>query len=238
MENSGWINFWVNEREAFVKIMALATDFFANQFARKFGPLKEKTVLDFGCGPGLLADSLKSAAVKITGADINQFFLDEYKRKHPEAELIRLPNEYGSDQHILKKLLADRTFDYIILLSITQYFSDQDDLSRLLRVLKGCLKDGGKIIVADVVPPGHSSVSDGLSLLKHSLRRNHLVEMMFFINYVLSSRYRKHSSKTPLLSFSQDKIEQMATNLGLTCQRVAGMTIHSTRLNFVLASAH
>jgi 2-polyprenyl-3-methyl-5-hydroxy-6-metoxy-1,4-benzoquinol methylase len=234
LEKLGWTKFWANEGEAFVKIMRLATGVFAERFILKFGPLKGKTILDYGCGPGLLADALEGSESTIAGADINAFFLKEYQRKHPHATLIHLkPDEERADKSLSEKFVNDK-FDYIILLSITQYFKDSNALRDTLAILSKFLAHDGKIVLADVVPPNHSAISDGLSLLKYSVRKNYMLEMIMFLRYLFFSAYRTHSSKTPLLQFSKAEIEKICEALGLKCTQESNLTMHKTRVNFIL----
>jgi 2-polyprenyl-3-methyl-5-hydroxy-6-metoxy-1,4-benzoquinol methylase len=229
-----WTKFWANEREAFIKIMTLATGVFAKRFLSKFGPVEGKTILDYGCGPGLLADALQGSKSIISGADINSFFLTEYQRKHPEAILVHLKPDHESIGKSLGNSLHDSKFDYIILLSITQYFKNSDALRETISTLCKFIKPNGRIILADVVPLNHSALSDGLSLLKFSLRKNYMLEMALFLKYLFFSSYRKHAMNSSLLKLSQLQVEVMSKELGLTCTQVSNLTMHSGRLNFIL----
>lgn len=231
---AGWTKFWLNERDAFVRIMQLATSVFARRFLKEFGPIHGKSVLDYGCGPGLLADAMGGTGTVITGADINAYFLAAYKRKHPLAELIQLSAQIDVNENRILRAFGDTKFDFIILLSVTQYLQNQNELRDTLSLLTKVLHRKGQIIVADVVPPNHSAVQDGLSLLAECIRRNRLVDMVRFLFYLFSSAYRKHSNSTPLLELSEKQVAEIATSLNLSCKQVPKLTLHTTRLNFVL----
>jgi hypothetical protein len=130
--------------------------------------------------------------------------------------------------------LKGRRFDYIILLSITQYFKDENELEKVVNFLSDYLEVNGKIIIADVINEHTSSIQDAFSLLYHCLKRGMLIPFARFIFYLVFSDYRKISKSTNLLQLSDQLITQISKNHSLIFEKIDGLTIHSTRTNYIL----
>src|SRR6478609_8309115 len=126
MNSQGWDGFWKAPGRSFVSIMTINTHFFASRIVRLFQLNSSVNILDYGCGPGLLADYFKTKGIAITGADINETFLQQCQENHPTGPLVKITTDLKENRLILEKDLQGRTFDFIILLSIIQYFKDED----------------------------------------------------------------------------------------------------------------
>ena len=57
-------------------------------------------MLDYGCGPGYLADCLSAARPLLTGADINEFYLTGCRRKHPGSLFVKIDTNPDSNATI------------------------------------------------------------------------------------------------------------------------------------------
>lgn len=231
---SGWDNFWKGQKDSFGEIMRINTDFFGQQLARRLSLRPGDQILDYGCGPGYLADYFAGRNISIVGADINEFFIAQCRSNHPDTLFIPITTDPARNQAILKTQLADRKFDYIVLLSIAQYFKDLDTLDRVVHLLTPFVAEGGRIIIADVIDEQTSAVRDVLSLFIHCLRKGRLVRFTRFILYLLFSDYRTISRNTELLKIPESFIAQTAIACGLYHEKVSGLTIHPTRTTYVL----
>ncbi len=98
--------------------------------------LKDKTLLDAGCGTGLFTKRAIERNAKVTSIDIAPKLVELTKRKNPstnaiEASLLQLPFE-------------DDTFDYVISSDVIEHTTNPYDATKeLIRVLK----PGGKICI-------------------------------------------------------------------------------------------
>src|SRR5688572_30493244 len=135
MEESGWESFWERQKHSFHEVMKIGTGFFALQLERLLGIRAGDEVLDYGCGPGFLVDYLEPKHIKITGADINNLFLKESRKNHPSSLFILITTNTSTNQDVFAGRLRREQFDYIVLLSIVQYFTSIDYLENVLRVL-------------------------------------------------------------------------------------------------------
>lgn len=102
-------------------------------------------VLEIGCGTGTLAALMSARGAKVVGIDISEAMLAAARRNAPEAELIHM-TATEIDR------LGENRFDRIVA---TLAFSELsgDELDLVLRSSSGLLKPGGKLVVADEVPP-------------------------------------------------------------------------------------
>lgn len=90
------------------------------------------TVLELGMGPGHDLEIL-SENFRVTGSDTSSLFLDRYRTKDPDADLMLL------DAVTLK---TDRTFDCIYSNKVLQHLQ-RDDLVKSVPRQAALLEDGG-----------------------------------------------------------------------------------------------
>ena len=76
--------------------MQIATGYFAVQFQKRFQIKSTDSVFDYGCGPGFVADALAENNISITGADINEFYLEQCRKNHPAASFIHITTEVAA----------------------------------------------------------------------------------------------------------------------------------------------
>jgi 2-polyprenyl-3-methyl-5-hydroxy-6-metoxy-1,4-benzoquinol methylase len=232
---TGWDNFWKGQKESFGEIMRVSTNYFGKQLEKRFALKATNGILDYGCGPGFLADYLAGKGIPMTGADINDFYIEQCRVHHPGALFVMITTDPEANRQILRQHLGGRKFDYIVLLSIAQYFKDLATLEQVMQMLSEFLSPAGRIIIADVLDEKTSAASDALSLLRHCIMRGQVIRFVRFILYLLFSDYRSISKNTQLLQISEPAIRAIAGQQGLRCDKVSGLTIHTTRTNYVLS---
>lgn len=235
MSSTGWNNFWKDQRQSFWHAMQIATGYFAVQFQKRFQLKQTDTVFDYGCGPGFVADALAKNNIAITGADINEFYLEQCRKRHPSASFIHITTEVAANEQILSTALNGKRFDYIIVLSVAQYLKNTAELEAVVNMLRTYLKAEGKLVLADIIDGNTSSLKDALSLLFHYIKIGRLFTFVRFMWYLLFSNYRKVSGTMPLLLVPEQAIRDIAVNNSLTYEKVNGLTIQKTRCNYVLS---
>jgi 2-polyprenyl-3-methyl-5-hydroxy-6-metoxy-1,4-benzoquinol methylase len=233
MNSSGWDNFWKDQRKSFDTVMKIGTTFFGHQLVKLLEVKTGDTILDYGCGPGFLADSLASRKLSFTGADINSYYLEQCRKNHPSSSFIEITPYPNVNEGILREELKGEKFKFVVLLSISQYFKNFEELESVIQMLGKFTDDQGKIVLADVVDPNSSGIRDAIALLYHCVLEGKVKSFFTFIFYLLSSNYRNLSRNIKLLEISKDTIDQIAHSNRLTVQKMEGLTIHSSRTNYV-----
>jgi 2-polyprenyl-3-methyl-5-hydroxy-6-metoxy-1,4-benzoquinol methylase len=234
MDLYGWETFWKNQTNSFHEVMKISTSYFASRLEEKLGLKAGMDIFDYGCGPGFLADSLRTKEIMVTGADINPLFIAESQKKHPGCLFILITTDPVKNQTILDTQLKGKKFDLIVLLSIVQYFPDLVSVELVITALRGYLKDNGTMIVADVLDENTSSVLDAGALFMQCLRIGRLKSYFRFVSYLMFSDYRKLSGRFSLLKISENSIMQISKNASMDCKKIKGLTLHPTRTNYVL----
>lgn len=238
MGSSGWVNFWKDQKESFHAPMKLSTLAFASRIEKKFHLKGTDEILDYGCGPGFLADYLSPKGIKITGVDINELFIEQSQKNHPESVFIHITTDVEENKRTLETGLKGRHFDFIVLLSIVQYFESIDAVERVIVLLLSQLKEKGKLIIADVIDDNTSSIQDAVSLFTQCIKSGKPMVFFRFVSYLLFSNYRALSRDIKLLRISQDEMDRVANKHRLSCEKINGLTIHSSRTTYVLGKNH
>jgi len=236
MSSTTWDKFWKDQRQSFYAAMKIATGYFVTQLEKLYQLKPTSAIFDYGCGPGFVADSLADKSIQITGADINEFFIEECRKNHPASLFMVITTDISTNKNILGEQLKEKRFDYILLLSVAQYFKNTGELEELIRMLRFYMKENGKIIVADVIDENTSSIRDALSLLLHYIKIGKVPTFFRFMFYLMFSNYRKISGKMPLLKISEQSIRNIAANNSLEYEKVKGLTIQPTRSNYILSN--
>ncbi len=124
----------------FQKIMSGTS--FRNKIVKKFITKNNVNVLDIGCGPAEILDSLTK--VNYFGYDINSNYINYAKKKYKEKGKFFCKKFTSKDTKNLPK------FDHILLLGILHHLNDQE-INKLMKPIKKVLKKEGNIITEDPI---------------------------------------------------------------------------------------
>lgn len=132
----GYADEWWNPRGRLFslhRINPLRFDYFSS----KAGDLKERRVLDIGCGGGLLAEKFAEAGAIVTGADLSSVAIEAAK-KHAATSGLEIDYKLTSVSDLLKT--SPEPFDVIVCAEVLEHV---DDLDGFLRDSLQMLKSGG-----------------------------------------------------------------------------------------------
>ena len=115
---------------------------FRNKIVKKFITKNNVNVLDIGCGPSEILDSLTK--VNYFGYDINSNYINYAKKKYKEKGKFFCKKFTSKDIKNLPK------FDHILLLGILHHLNDQE-INKLMKLIKKVLKKEGSIITEDPI---------------------------------------------------------------------------------------
>ena len=232
--DKGWGSFWEFQKNSFHGVMRIATSYFAKQIKKRYALNEHHALLDYGCGPGFLMEYLSDTDTEITGVDINTFFMEQARAQYPGTLLIHITQDVAQNKEILDTALQGKQFDFIVLLSIVQYFPDVESVEEVVELFSFYTAPSGKIIIADVIDKDTSSIRDALALLRHCVIRGKIIPFFRFIFFVLFSDYAQVSKRNRLLEIDENDIDGIAKRNSLRYEKVTGLTFHPTRKNYVL----
>jgi len=102
-------------------------------------------VLELGCGTGSLAALMAERGAEVVGIDVSEAMLAVARKSAPDAEFLHM-TATEIDQ------LGAKRFDRIVAVLLFSELSE-DELEYVLRAARDLLVPGGRLIVADEVPP-------------------------------------------------------------------------------------
>jgi len=106
--------------------------------------LKNKRVLDLGCGGGLLAEAMAKKHAVVTGLDINHSAIAAAEN-HKQLEKLEIDYVVGSAEQYAEH--NEKRFDVITCMELLEHVPDVDSL---LNACSQMLKPGGDIFLATI----------------------------------------------------------------------------------------
>lgn len=223
-----WISFWNSEHSIYVNARHL--DLHYRDVAERLlqlEPARTANVLDFGCGEATHADRV--------AAQVGQLWLCEAAsrvRDHLRERFATVPNIQVISPEELDALPAG-TLDLVVANSVAQYLT-RDELDRLLRTWRRLLAPDGRLILADVVPPGVSPASDALALLRYAWRNGFLVAACAGLVRTVLSPYRRIRANLGITTYSEREISERIDAAGFRTERLPFNFEHQpARISFV-----
>lgn len=102
---------------------------------------KPREVLDLGCGSGSLSPLFSKSIY--TGIDIDKKLIEYAKLKHPDYNFV-----VGD----VTSFNLNKKFDFIFIVGVLHHLNDMD-VKKTLVCMRKCLKDSGKIVIIEAIPP-------------------------------------------------------------------------------------
>lgn len=225
---SDWVTFWDSTHSIYVN--ERHKDVHYRDVAQGIAALVEHPsarVLDFGSGEAIHADITADAAGALvlcdaapsTRAAIASRFAD-----HPKIRVL-------SPEQV--EVLPDASFDLIVANSVVQYLS-AEEFDRLLRVWRRLVAAGGKLVVADVIPPHVGPVSDVAALLTYAWRHGFLGAALIGLARTAFSPYRKLRASLGIACYGESDVLRRLAAAGFTPERLDHNLEHNpARMSFV-----
>lgn len=230
--HSAWSRFWKESGSQFDEVMEVSTWAAARRLDHHYRFNASNSILDFGCGPGYLVKYLLPTLVQITGADISMEVVEQNRIRYPGTQFI-----FIDDISSLHNALGKRRFDYIILLSVVQYFGEIARVQEVVGELHKVLKPTGRLIIADVVNSKTSRLSDAAAAFFECLNRGRGLAFLRFIVRLLTSQYSTTVHSQPLLVIDDAGIESVASSNGMRWKKLPQMSVHPSRTSYELRPA-
>ncbi|KFC73931.1 Methyltransferase type 12 [Bosea sp. LC85] len=195
-----WRDFWNSEHAIYVpprhKLLhyrQIATDLIRHI------PSPEAVVLDHGCGEALAADRVAAACTRLYLCEAAPSVREKLRTTFGAIRAITVvsPEEVEA--------LDDGTLDLVVANSLIQYLS-REELAQLLLLWRRKLKPGGQLVIADVIPPDVSALTDATQLLSFAWRGGFLIAALGGLVRTAFSDYRKLRAEYGLSTYSDAAI--------------------------------
>jgi 2-polyprenyl-3-methyl-5-hydroxy-6-metoxy-1,4-benzoquinol methylase len=235
---TSWGNYWQENPKLFTTVMEKSTEYVARKLTHNQLIGANSQVLDFGCGPGYLANALKGSIASYFGIDISQHYIEMAKEKCKDYPNFRF-KAFPLDQSIYSLSILEQEgnqFDTIVILSVVQYFEKKEDVLQLLEKCKLLLKPRGKIILADVITNEQGLLKDIISILAHSIKNKYFFQFLKFMFVAKQSKYNQLRKNKKLLTLSKSEILSYANQLQLELDVLPTITMQSSRVSYCLVS--
>jgi SAM-dependent methyltransferase len=225
---SDWLSFWDTPHSIYVN--ARHKDAHYRLIAEEIAalvPSVNARVLDYGCGEALHADLVAAACSELLLSDgapgvragiVSRFAGRPKIRALSPDEVERLP---------------DRCLDLIVLHSVAQYLTAEQTQS-LLTLFHRLLRDGGVLLVSDVIPPNTTPATDAAALLQFAAKDGFLLAALTGLARTLFSDYRRLRARVGLTHYGQMAMIEKLNAAGFAARRVEKNIGHNqARMAFV-----
>lgn len=156
--------------------------FIDDAIIKEIGELKNKTILDVGCGNGDLVFKLYDLGATASGIDISDEVVKIAQDKYPALDF--------AVYDITKGPLEEK-FDVIIMELVVMFIQD---IEMLLRSVKQSLEDDGKIIIAVIHP---------FAILQSGMINSKDLDVSGFDNYFIEQVLKLKNHQVDLTYFSR-----------------------------------
>lgn len=232
--NTTWELFWKDNPTGFNETMAQSTLFFAKNLDEVLPIKPTDRFLDIGCGPGFLINDLRNKCEFIHGTDISEKYITGCKAKYVKNRNVSFSVSEAYDYETYQKLIVDHQINRVVLLSVLQYYTNENEVRNLLLALKAVAQQQQfSCLLADVIPTKHSTVSDIFSIVKHAVKRGYTLKFVKFLTYALFSDYRK-IKKNGLLQIDESFFTSWAAELNVDIKIIKDLTLHTGRYSVLI----
>lgn len=179
------------------------------QFIQSQSPVFEKSVLDVGCGGGILTEGLCKLGAHMVGLDLASESIQVAKQ---HAELSHLNIEYYCDSVESFATLHSQDFDIVTCLEMLEHVPDPESvIAHIATLLK---------------PGGHAFFSTLNRTPKAFFQA--IVAAEYLLKLIPKGTHRYHTFIRP------SELRQTALKYGLRLQRMQGLTYHPFQRRYTL----
>ena len=229
-----WREYWegesavyVSERHKSAHYALLADDILciAEQDTK---PLSTLRVLDFGCGEALSAGRIAACVGHLTLSDGSAHVRRQLRSRFEGHANIAV----AAPEDLTGTKGGD--YDFIAVNSVLQYV-EKPAAGPLLQSLARMMTVNGRMLVADLLPPRLSALTDARELLAFAARDGFLVAAVAGLLRAAVSDYAKIRARIGLTRYEADEFEELAASIGLVARRLPVNVGHNPhRLAFIL----
>ena len=222
-----WRDFWNQDTPIYVSERHKALHY--RLVASDIATLIERpgaVVLDHGCGEALAADRVAARCERLYLCDAAALVrerLSERFARDPRIAVLA-PEEVEA--------LPDGSLDLVVANSLAQYLT-LDELRALLRLWRRKLKDAGRLVLADVIPPDIGPLTDARALLSFAAKGGFLRDALIGLVRTARSEYRNLREELGLAQYEEGEMLEILADAGFSGERQARNIGHNqARMTF------
>ncbi len=209
-----WVDYWnsdhaiyVNDRHKTLHAAAVGRDILSHI------KVADAVVLDHGCGEALYAEAVAAGCKRLIlceAAPAVSQKLAERVAGNTRMQVIGAEDVEG---------LADGSLDLVVANSLVQYLK-RDELAGLLDLWRRKLKPSGHLVIADVIPPDVSPLTDAGALLSFAWKGGFLGGALAGLVKTALSDYRKIRSELGFSTYTEADFLGLLSDHGFKGTRV------------------
>jgi SAM-dependent methyltransferase len=223
-----WISFWNSQHSIYVNARHL--DLHYRDVADRMlqlNPASSANVLDFGCGEATHADRVAVRVGQLWLCEAASRVRDNLRTRFGALGNV---NVIGPDE---LRTIPPGTLNLIVANSVAQYLT-REELDALLGTWRTLLAPDGRLILADVVPPGVSPISDALALLRYAYQNGFLIAAFAGLVRTVLSPYRRIRASLGITTYTEREITERIETAGFRAERLPFNFEHQpARISFV-----
>ncbi len=208
-----WRDYWnsdspiyVNERHKLVHYRRIAEDIVARLEGEGL------SVLDYGSGEALSADLVAGRVGHLYLSDGAEMVRRRLVERFGELGNVTVLAPEDMDQ------VPEGGIDLIVINSLLQYLA-KIDFQALLALLRGKLSPGGRLLIADVVPPDVGPLTDAIALLAFGKAHGFAGAALAGLVRTAFSDYRKKRQELGLTTYTEADMLETLKHAGFTASR-------------------
>jgi SAM-dependent methyltransferase len=190
-------------------------------------PSPEAVVLDYGCGEALAADFIAGKCERLYLYDPIPKIEGMLRARHKANAKIVVLDKAGLEA------LSDTSLDMMICNSVLQYLS-REECDVLVAYAAAKLKLGGRLVVADIVPPHVDALTDSWALVEFAYRGGFLLAALRGLAGTFLTRYRRTRGRMGLTTFAIPEMQRLLATRGFEARRFERNIGHNqARMTFI-----
>ena len=224
-----WRDFWNRENPIYVNGRHRALHY--DRIARGIADLVEApgwSVLDHGAGEAISSDLVARRCARLYLFDAAPNIQNRQRLRFAANQTIVVLTSEALDA------LPDGSLDMVVANSLLQYLS-RAECEALLDFWRGKLKPDGKLVLADVLPPGTNALSDVRALLRFAWRGGFFFAACAGLVATWFSDYRKLRCNLGLTSYAESDLRALLCDRGFETTRAPQNLGHNQRRMMIVA---
>jgi SAM-dependent methyltransferase len=187
----------------------------------------EALLLDYGCGEALAADFLAGKCARLYLYDPIQKIETSLRARNKANPKIAVLDRASL------QALPDASLDLMICNSVLQYLS-REECGALVAFAAEKLKLGGRLVVADIIPPHVDALTDSWALVEFAYRGGFLLAALRGLFSTFFSRYGRRRGRMGLTTFAIPDMQRLLSTRGFEARRFDRNIGHNqARMTFI-----